>query len=113
MVDTKRKSGSSVGPYGLKQVGIKDSADRLSNFGKGFSRHLSMLNMEQISPREMISSNVTIGHKGTTSHILKQTRQSMKKALKNLKKDLSIKQLNAMQNSIEDSLDKKQRRLPV
>lgn len=36
----------------------------------------------------------------------------MQKALKNLKKDISIQELKRMQNRLEDSLDKKQRRLP-
>ena len=37
----------------------------------------------------------------------------MQKALKNLKKDISIQQLKLMQSKLEDSLDKKQRRLPL
>ena len=48
-----------------------------------------MLNLEQVSPSDQIPSGFAKGQRNT-SQILKDSRQKMQKALKNLKKDISI-----------------------
>ena len=60
-----QKQKPSVGPYGLK-LPVKDHTERLSSFGKGFSRHLSMLNLEQVSPSDQIPPSLAKGQRNTS-----------------------------------------------